>query len=304
MAPSTKQVTVENLEQHVRHGYAENDGVNIHYASLGSGPLVVMIHGFPDFWYSWRYQMIALAPHYQVVALDLRGYNLSDKPDAREQYAMPYLIGDVLAVIQALGKQSAIVVGHDWGGTVAWNVAIHYPEVTEKLVILNLPHMHNLMRELAHNPEQRRSSQYARDFQLEGTHLKITPETLTRWVRDDAARTRYREAFERSSIEGMLNFYKMNYPHEPYKEDSSPVVKVKAPVLQFHGLQDEVLLPGGLNDTWQLVEQSYTLVTEPNAGHFIQHDAPELVSRTLLNWLAQERREFRGEIARFAEIIS
>jgi pimeloyl-ACP methyl ester carboxylesterase len=116
MAPSTKQVTVENLEQHVRHGYAENDGVKIHYASLGSGPLVVMIHGFPDFWYSWRYQMIALAPHYQVVALDLRGYNLSDKPDAREQYAMPYLIGDVLAVIRALGKQSAIVVGHDWGG--------------------------------------------------------------------------------------------------------------------------------------------------------------------------------------------
>src|SRR5437764_13559969 len=100
-----------DLEDRVKHGYADSNGVKIHYASLGSGPLVVMIHGFPDFWYSWRYQMIALAPHYQVVALDLRGYNLSDKPDAREQYAMPYLIGDVLAVIRALGKQSAFVVG-------------------------------------------------------------------------------------------------------------------------------------------------------------------------------------------------
>ncbi|WP_165422954.1 alpha/beta fold hydrolase [Ktedonosporobacter rubrisoli] len=236
MEQSTEKVTVENLEQHVQHDYADNDGVKIHYVSLGNGPLLVMIHGFPDFWYSWRYQMVALAPHYRVVALDQRGYNLSDKPKAREHYAMPYLVRDVLAVIQACGKQSAIVLGHDWGGAVAWQVAIQHPEATEKLVILNLPHMRNMRRELARNQEQRRNSQYARNFQQEDAHLKITPESLTRWVGDEGTRARYREAIERSSIEGMLNYYKMNYPREPYEEDSSPVVKVKAPVLQFHGL--------------------------------------------------------------------
>jgi pimeloyl-ACP methyl ester carboxylesterase len=144
-----------------------------------------------------------------------------------------------------------------------------------------------MARELAHNPEQQRNSQYARNFQQEDAHLKVTPEALTGFIQDEAARPHYLEAFQRSSIEGMLNFYKMNYPREPYKENTSPVVKVKAPVLQFHGLQDKYLLPGALNGTWEWVEQSYTLVTEPEAGHFIQHDAPELVSRTILSWLAQ-----------------
>jgi pimeloyl-ACP methyl ester carboxylesterase len=231
--------------------------------------------------------MVALAPHYQVVALDQRGYNLSDKPSAREAYAMPNLVKDVLAVIHAEGRQSAIIVGHDWGGAVAWQVAIHCPEVTEKLIILNLPHPRGMARELAHNPEQQRNSQYARNFQQEDAHLKVTPEALTGFIQDEAARPHYLEAFQRSSIEGMLNFYKMNYQREPYKENTSPVVKVKAPVLQFHGLQDKYLLPGALNGTWEWVEQSYTLVTEPEAGHFIQHDKPELVSRTILSWLAQ-----------------
>ena len=94
--------------------------MKIHYASLGEGPLVVMIHGFPDFWYTWRDQMQALADGFRVVALDLRGYNLSDQPEGVEQYAMPLLVGDVAAVLRQLREESAIIVGHDWGGAVAW----------------------------------------------------------------------------------------------------------------------------------------------------------------------------------------
>ncbi len=124
----------------VEHGYADSNGVKIHYASLGQGPLVVMIHGFPDFWYSWRDQMEALSSDFQTVALDLRGYNLSDKPAGVESYAMPLLVGDVAAVIRHLGKEKAIVVGHDWGGAVAWFLALTQPQLVEKLVILNLPH--------------------------------------------------------------------------------------------------------------------------------------------------------------------
>jgi pimeloyl-ACP methyl ester carboxylesterase len=123
----------------VEHGYADSNGVKIHYASLGQGPLVVMLHGFPDFWYSWRDQMDALSSNFQTVAIDLRGYNLSDKPAGIENYAMPLLVGDVAAVIRHLGKDKAIVVGHDWGGAVAWFLALTQPQMVEKLVILNLP---------------------------------------------------------------------------------------------------------------------------------------------------------------------
>src|SRR5579872_7281655 len=112
-----------DIESKVEHGYADNNGVKIHYASLGSGPLIVMIHGFPDYWYTWRNQMVALAPHYQTVALDLRGYNLSDKPKGAENYAMTHLVGDVQAVIRHLGRDKAIIVGHDWGGMIAWQFA-------------------------------------------------------------------------------------------------------------------------------------------------------------------------------------
>src|SRR5215813_14561374 len=105
-----------DLEKRVENGYADSGGVKIHYVSLGKGPLIVMIHGFPDFWYTWRDQMEALSENYQVVAIDQRGYNLSDKPKGVENYDMRLLVGDVLAVIKANGAQKAIVVGHDWGG--------------------------------------------------------------------------------------------------------------------------------------------------------------------------------------------
>src|SRR5512145_3185421 len=118
-----------DIESRVTHGYADSSGVKIHYATIGKGPLVVMIHGFPDFWYTWRHQMDALADRFQVVAIDQRGYNLSDKPKGVESYDMALLIGDVVAVIKALGKEKATVVGHDWGGAVAWTLATVRPQV-------------------------------------------------------------------------------------------------------------------------------------------------------------------------------
>ncbi len=136
-----------------KHGTVDNAGVKIHYATMGSGPVVVMIHGFPDFWYSWRHQMAALAGRYQVVAIDQRGYNLSDKPAGQAQYDMSLLVGDVRAVVQQLAKgQRAIIVGHDWGGMVAWRFAMQHPELTERLIVLNLPHPRGLAHELATQP--------------------------------------------------------------------------------------------------------------------------------------------------------
>ncbi|MCP4787518.1 MAG: alpha/beta hydrolase [Fuerstiella sp.] len=267
------------------HGFAKSGDVKIHYVTAGEGPLLVMIHGFPDYWYTWREQMPTLAKHFKVVAIDQRGYNRSDQPEGVGNYAMPKLVGDVQAVIGHFERDRAIIVGHDWGGAVAWSFAMTYPEMTDRLVILNLPHLHGLQRELANNPEQQEASAYARRFQRPDAASKLNAQGLTFWVKDENAKTKYVEAFRRSSFEGMLNYYKANYPREPYQSPMDDPPMVKCPVLMIHGLKDTALLPGALNDTWQWLEEDLTLVTLPQAGHFVQQDAAPTVTRTISNWL-------------------
>lgn len=266
-------------------GFVDSAGVKIHYVTAGKGPLVVLIHGFPDYWYSWREQMPALAKHFQVVAIDQRGYNESDKPDGVDNYRLEKLVEDVRAVVDHFQAEKAVIVGHDWGGLVAWTFAMTHPQRTDRLIVLNLPHPKGLIRELANNPQQQKNSQYARNFQKEDAAKSVTPEMLTFWVRDPEARAKYLEAFRKSSIEGMLNYYKANYPREPYSEAERDFPKITCPVLLLHGLKDEALLPGALNDTWQWVDSELTLVTIPNAGHFVQQDAAEAVTKTMLRWL-------------------
>lgn len=231
--------------------------------------------------------MPALAEQFQVVAVDLRGYNLSDKPAGVEAYTMRHLVSDIVAVIQHFGTNQAVIVGHDWGGMVAWAVAMFRPDLVERLVICNLPHPTGLARELAHNPQQQQNSQYAREFQAENAHERLTVEQLTEWIRDEAARPHYREAFQRSDFAAMLNYYKANYPRPPYTESPSASPKIKCPVLLIHGLADAFLLPGALNDTWQWLEQDLTLVTVPGAGHFVHQDRPEFVTQSMVMWLGR-----------------
>lgn len=284
-----------DLWDQVEHKYADSDGVKIHYAALGpgQGPLIVMIHGFPDFWYTWRKQMRALADAgYRTAAVDLRGYNLSDKPNGVANYAMPLLVGDIAAVVKAEKAQQAVIVGHDWGGSIAWNVAMRRPDVTRLLIICNLPHPAGIAREVANNPQQRKNSEYAFNFQKPDAHKAISLERLTQWVTDPAAKARYLDAFKQSDVEAMLNYYKANYP----KADAPPpptdfkFPKVKAPVLMFHGLEDQALLPGALNGTWQWVERDLTVMTIPGASHFVQQDAADTVSNTMVDWLSRRQQ--------------
>lgn len=279
-----------DLMDRVEHRYAENEGVRIHYVTAGSGPLVVMVHGFPDFWYSWRDQIAALEDTYRIAAVDLRGYNRSDKPEGVESYAMPLLVADIAAVIAAEGEESAVVAGHDWGGAIAWSLAMSRPELVSALVILNLPHPAGLRRELATNPDQQQSSAYAYAFQKPDAHHALTAEGLAGWVTDESARARYVEAFEASDFEAMLNYYKANFPSTTGAADAVTFPKVQCPVLMFHGLDDQALLPGALNGTWKWLESDLTLVTIPGAGHFVQQDASAVVSQTMHDWLGRRVR--------------
>lgn len=267
------------------HGFAPSGDIKLHYVTMGEGPLVVMIHGFPDYWYTWREQMPELAKRFQVVAFDQRGYNKSGQPEGVQNYSMEKLVGDVKAIIEHFGQKQATIVGHDWGGAVAWTFAMTHPEMMERLVILNLPHLNGLRRELANNPAQQEASAYARTFQTDEAASQLTAEGLTFWVKDPDARARYVEAFKRSSFEGMLNYYKANYPRPPYGKSEVELPRVKCSVLMIHGLKDTALLPGALNDTWQWVDKDLTIVTLPDAGHFVQQDAAKTVTRTVSNWL-------------------
>ena len=122
---------------------------------------------------------------------------------------------------------------------------------------------------------------------MEGAHTNLTAEGLTLWIKDPAVRARYVDAFRRSDFEALLNYYKRNYPREPYTEDSSPVVKVKCPVLVIHGLKDTALGAAALNNNWNYVEKDFTLITVPEAGHFVQEDAPDAVTRGIRSWLSR-----------------
>jgi pimeloyl-ACP methyl ester carboxylesterase len=291
-APASKLLTG------AEEGFALSGDIKIHYVSLGkkSDPLLVMVHGFPDFWYSWRAQMPALARRFHVVAIDQRGYNLSGQPRGVENYTTAKLVDDLVAIVKHCGPGKAVVVGHDWGGLVAWIFAMNHPELIDRLIVLNLPHPRGLLRELATNPNQQKNSQYARDFQKPDAAQHVSVKALAGWVKDPEARKEYLAALERSSLEGMLNYYKANYPRMPANTADGPTTKpavpefptVKCPVLLIHGLKDQALLPAALNDTWNWIENDLTLVTIPDAGHFVQQDAAELVTRTMTAWLARD----------------
>jgi pimeloyl-ACP methyl ester carboxylesterase len=217
----------------------------------------------------------------------MRGYNLSDKPKGVERYKTRHLVGDVAAVIAAEGQKRAIIIGHDWGGATAWAVAMHRPELVERLIVLNMPHPWTLAKLLAENPEQRANSQYARNFQDPEFYKQLSLDRLSNWVTDPAARAKHQEAMRRSDAEAMLHYYQANYPREPYRVPEGAPKQVQVPTLLIHGLGDKALLSEGLNGVWNYVANDLTIVTIPGAGHFVQQDAAVLVSRTIVAWLGR-----------------
>jgi epoxide hydrolase 4 len=273
--------------------YAANGGVKIHYVVQGKGPLVVLIHGFPDYWATWKPLMAELSrAGFRTAALDTRGYNLSDKPQGEAAYAMPNLVGDVAAVIAAEGQKDAVVIGHDWGAAIAWNTAFQRPDVVNRLVILSVPHPAGMAREMASNPDQQKNSQYARNFQQPGSESRLTAEGLAGMAtKDPREKAGYLEAFKRSDFAAMMNYYRANYPRGVGQTAAAPPSppRIKVPVLVIHGMKDAALNAAGHSGTWNWVDADTTVVMFPQAGHFVQHDAEKQVNRTVRDWLMARR---------------
>jgi len=304
----------------LEHRFIETNGVRLHCAVDGEGPLVLLLHGFPECWYSWRHQIAALAPRFRVVAPDLRGYNESDKPAGVAAYALPELVADVHGLVHAFGEREAVIVGHDWGGAIAWTFAMERPEATRRLVVMNCPHPAVFAQHLRANARQLARSWYMFFFQIPWLpeallglgHARVVGEAIrrstvrrdafteddVRQLRDAAARpgalrsaiNYYRAAFRTPETLGLWpgwlrRFVHGDRPLPGVRERLEDWPKITAPTLLVWGEQDVALgneLTLGMEP---LFAGPFEVKYVPFSGHWVQQEQAAVVNGYLLDFL-------------------
>jgi pimeloyl-ACP methyl ester carboxylesterase len=279
--------------------FQQVDDVRLHAvaAGPGDGPLVVLLHGFPEFWFGWRHQIDPLAAAgYRVLAPDQRGYNLSDKPRRVKAYGLDRLAADVVGLIDAEGRDRAILVGHDWGAAVAWWVATCFPDRVERLAVLNVPHPSVMRRHLLRSAEQRRKSWYIFFFQVpwlpERWFLKNDCAVGVRSVcatarhgtfSDEEMRT-YREAWRQPrALRGMIHWYRAMLRSPPRRPRD---LRVRVPTLMIWGERDRFLGSEMIEPSLGLCDRG-RVERLPEATHWLQHEEPATVNRLLLQFFAE-----------------
>jgi pimeloyl-ACP methyl ester carboxylesterase len=284
------------------HGTADLGGLRLHYVTAGSGPLLLLLHGFPEYWYSWRRQIPALAPHFTVVAPDLRGYNESDKPHTVASYSLELLTADVQALIRHFGRDTASVAGHDWGGAVAWAFASDYPRSIERLAVLNCPHPGLFQKRLWRSLRQLRRSWYMFWFQVPGLperQILRDPQLLARRVFRGAAVRKeaftdqdlaaYAQAISKpGAARAALNYYRAAF-RDLLARRLRPYSHIACDTLLLWGEQDPALGKELTYGMEPLFSGRFEVRYLPECGHWTQQEQPEAVNRHLLEFLAGVR---------------
>ncbi|WP_432850534.1 alpha/beta fold hydrolase [Amycolatopsis sp. CA-161197] len=284
----------------LREGYADVGDARLHYVEAGDGPLVVLLHGFPEFWYGWRQQIEPLAAAgFRVVAPDMRGYNLSTRPKAIQAYDTDHLTADLAGLIAERGAEKASLVGHDWGGTVAWATAMGHPEVVDRVAILNAAHPRKLSQGL-HHPSQLRKSWYFFLFDLPDLPESIVHANNWHFFRHflqdaDPAYTpeeidRYIEAWSQpGAATGMINYYRSSVRTPPKKAEAA-IRPITAPTLVIWGDKDRYLGHDLAEPEHDDVPGLDRVEHLPDASHWVHHDAAKHVTRLLTDFFAPARR--------------
>jgi pimeloyl-ACP methyl ester carboxylesterase len=290
------------------HAFVEVNGIRLHYVTVGRGPLILFVHGFPEFWYEWRKQLDEFGCDHQAVAPDMRGYNLSGKPVDLAQYRVPYMVEDLRALAAHLGHEKFVLVGHDWGGVVAWAFAIAHPERLERLVIVNAPHPTIFDREIRENPAQQNASRYMLTFRspeaeaiLSADNYARLVEVLSRDLGDRftaADRAAYRAAWSQpGALTGGLNWYRAAGIGPPAADGAPPVrplgadparLIVRVPTLVIWGERDTALLTGNLVGLERIVPD-LRIERVPDGSHWVVHEQPELVNRLIRDFLGPHK---------------
>ncbi|MCK5640698.1 MAG: alpha/beta hydrolase [Gammaproteobacteria bacterium] len=284
----------------IRSNYAEVNGIRLHYVSVGQGKLIMFVHGFPEFWGEWESHLVDFGKDHEAVAPDMRGYNLSSKPAGPEHYQIMDLIEDLRALAEYLGHKKFILVGHDWGGAVAWSFAIRHPECLEKLIIVNAPHPAVFARELLNNPNQQKASQYmltlrspeAEQILSDNSYKWLTNALVkwgSKWEMTEEIRQRYVKAWSQpGALTGALNYYRASPLYPPTSNKDKERIKnimdlpremfdVNVATLVIWGELDQALLVGNLDGLEDYVDE---LIVKriPDGTHWVIHEKPELVS--------------------------
>lgn len=281
-----------------RDGFADLSEVRLHYMEAGEGPLVVLLHGFPDFWYGWRHQIAPLAAAgFRVVAPDLRGYHLSSKPHGVAAYTTARLAGDVRDLIRERGEASAFVAGHDWGGVIGYALAAEHPEAVRRLAVLNAPHPRRMARDSMRKPDQLLRSSYMLFFQapwlpertLRAGRWAVLRRGLRRTSRpgaftdDDLAR--YVRAWEQpGAATAMLHYYRAALRRLPSTAEAKPVT---VPTRVIWGERDVALRADLAEPFRRDVPGLERVVRLADAAHWVQLDQPEAVARLLIEFFTE-----------------
>lgn len=293
----------------LKHEFADVNGVRLHYARAGQGKLILFVHGFPEFWYAWKNLLPEFGRDHLAVAPDMRGYNLSSKPADVADYAVPLLVDDLRALAKSLGHEKFILVAHDWGGGVAWSLAIHHPECLEKLVIINAPHPVPFERELARNPAQQAASQYMLLFRSPKAEAALSANgyaflsdaVLTRGLKKGHFNEDDRQAYltawsQPGALTGSLNWYRAAGIGPPTSMDamarsfepSAGPSKVDVPTLVIWGEKDQALVKENLDGLDQYVPD-LTVRRIADGTHWVIHEQPAMVAAHIREFLARPR---------------
>jgi pimeloyl-ACP methyl ester carboxylesterase len=287
--------------------FAEINNVRLHYVSVGQGPLMLFVHGFPEFWGEWEEQLEEFATDHQAVALDMRGYNLSSKPEKITDYAVGELVADIRGLAKHLGHQRMILVAHDWGGAVAWSFANRHPEMLEGLVIINSPHPAVFARELLSNADQQAASDYMRTFREPGVEAFLSENEYAPlvdalfkagkgWEFTEAVRKKYLAAWgQPGALTGGLNYYRASPIYPPKSEEERAQMQgiadlprdffaVSVPTLVVWGEADTALLPGLLDGLDRYVED-LTIKRIPDGSHWVVHEQPDRVNHLIREFI-------------------
>jgi epoxide hydrolase 4 len=281
----------------ISHDFAKLSDVTLHYAEAGSrgDDLVLCLHGFPEFWYCWKEQLQALGGHYHVVAPDMRGYNLSDKPEGLKNYNISFLINDICQLIKFLDYKKIWLVAHDWGAAVAWSVAIARPDLLHGLVILNGPHTYIFADLLQTNQTQIDHSQYMKMFRQDGIEEKLIADNFN-WLWDftfawhlkkglmtEADKDAYLTAWgQDGAITAMLNYYRASalVPADIAGKNVLGLdpgqFKIHVPTHVVWGMKDHALIPENLVGLDKFVAD-LSIKRLPDVTHWVTHEAPEIV---------------------------
>ena len=290
----------------LRDGYAELDDVRLHYVEAGDGPLVVLLHGFPEFWFAWRFQIPALAEAgFRVVAPDMRGYNLSSRPPDVAAYDTDRLARDVVDLLRERGADRALLAGHDWGAAVAWATAMNHSEAVERLAVLNVPHPARMAQGLR-RPRQLAKSWYMFFFQLPWLPERVVRARrwwFFRYAFEHDARPgaftpedidRYVEAWSRpGAVTAMINYYRAAFRQTPGRLEGR-IRPIHSPTLVIWGDRDRYLGADLAEPDRADVPNLEAVVRLPNASHWVYHDEPERVSQLMVDFFSAAADEHKS----------